>query len=57
MRRILPIAALIVGARMLFGSFLVTTARNESLFDFFYTPIALALIVGGGYFLLMKDDE
>ena len=57
MRRILPMAALIVGARMLFGSFLITTARNESLFDFFYTPFALALIVGGGYFLLMKDDE
>lgn len=57
MRRILPIAALIVGARMLFGSFLITTARNESLFDFFYTPIALALIVGGGYFLLMRDEE
>ena len=57
MRRILPIAAVIVGARMLFGSVLITTARNESLFDFFYTPIALALIVGGGYFLLMRDEE
>ena len=57
MRRILPIAAIIVGARMLVGSVIMTTAKNESLFDAFLTPIALTLIIGGGYFLLMKDEE
>lgn len=57
MRRVLPIAAIIVGARMLVGSVIITTAKNESLFDFLYTPIALTLIIGGGYFLLMKNDE
>ena len=57
MRRMLPIAAIIVGARMLVGSVIMTTAKNESLFDAVPTPIALALIIGGGYFLLMKDDD
>ena len=57
MRRILPIAAIIVGARMLVGSVIMTTAKNESLFDALLTPIALTLIIGGGYFLLMKDEE
>ena len=57
MRRILPIAAIIVGARMLVGSLIMTTAKNESLFDALFTPIGLTLIIGGGYFLLMKDDE
>ena len=57
MRRMLPIAAIIVGARMLVGSVIITTAKNESLFDALFTPIALTLIIGGGYFLLMKNDE
>ena len=57
MRRILPIASIIVGARMLVGSVIITTAKNESLLDFLFTPIALTLIIGGGYFLLMKNDE
>ena len=57
MRRILPFAAIIVGARMLVGSFIMTTAKNESLFDAFLTPIALMLIIGGGYFLLMRNDD
>lgn len=57
MRRILPIAAIIVGARMLVGSVIMNTAKNESLFDALLTPIALTLIIGGGYFLLMKDEE
>lgn len=56
MRRILPGAAIIVGARLLVGGFMLSTARNESFFDYLSTPIALALVVGGAYFLLKDND-
>jgi hypothetical protein len=39
---------------MLFGNFLFTTAVRESFVDRLSTPIALILIVVGGYFF-MKD--
>ena len=56
LRRIWPVSAIIIGARMLFANFLVTTAWRESFFDGVWTPIALILIIGGAYFL-MKDYE
>ena len=56
MRRMIPVAAIIIGARMLVGSVIMTTAANESLFDALSTPIGLALVIGGGYFLLMRDE-
>lgn len=54
LRRFWPVILLIVGARMLFGSFLFTTAVRESFVDRLSTPIALILIAVGGYFF-MKD--
>ena len=56
LRRIWPIGAIVLGARLLFSNFLVTTAFRESFFDSLSTPIALILIIVGGYFL-MKDYE
>ena len=57
MRRVLSIAAILIGARLLFGNFLLTTAKRESFFfDNYFTPIGLVLIVGGAYFLL-RDYE
>ena len=56
LRRVWPIGAIILGARLLLGNFIVTTASRESFFDSFYTSLALMLIVGGAYFLL-KDYE
>jgi hypothetical protein len=56
MRRIWPIGVMILGARMLLGSFMTTTAKGESFFDYAYTPIGLILIVVGGYFF-MKDYD
>jgi hypothetical protein len=54
LRRFWPVILLVVGARMLFGSFLFSTAVRESFADRLSTPIGLILIVVGGYFL-MKD--
>jgi hypothetical protein len=57
MRRILPVAAILIGARLLFGNFLMTTAKRESFFfDNYLTPLGLVLVVAGAYFL-MKDYE
>ena len=56
LRRFWPIGAIILGARLLFANFLVTTATRESFFDGVRTPIGLLLIVVGGYFL-MKDND
>lgn len=56
MRRIWPIGVMILGARMLLGSFMTTTAKGESFLDYAFTPIGLILIVVGGYFF-MKDYE
>lgn len=56
LRRIWPVGAIILGARLLFANFMVTTATRESFFDGFSTPVALILIMGGAYFL-MKDYE
>lgn len=57
MRRVLSIAAILIGARLLFGNFLLTTAKRESFFfDNYFTPIGLVLIVAGAYFLL-RDYE
>ena len=53
-RRIWPLGLVIVGARMVFGSFLYSTAVRESFFDRLSTPIGLVLVLVGGYFL-MKD--
>lgn len=41
---------------MLLGSFMTTTVKGESFFDYVLTPIGLILIVVGGYFF-MKDYE
>ena len=54
LRRFWPIGAIILGARLLFANFLVTTATRESFFDGRSAPIGLILIIVGGYFL-MKD--
>ncbi len=54
LRRFWPVILLIVGARMLFGSFLFSTAVSTSFVDRLSTPIGLILIVVGGYFF-MKD--
>jgi hypothetical protein len=57
MRRIWPIGAIVIGARMLVGNFIVTTASRESFFfDNFATPFGLILIIGGAYFLLKNYD-
>ena len=56
LRRIWPIGAIVVGARMLFANFLVTTAFRESLFDRVSTPLGLILIIVGGYFLTKDYD-
>ena len=56
LRRVWPIGAIILGARLLVGNFIVTTAARESFFDSYRTPLALILIVGGTVFLL-KDYE
>lgn len=56
LRRIWPVGAIIIGARMLFANFLVTTAFRESIFDRLSTPIGLILIVVGGYFLTKDYD-
>ena len=56
LRRIWPVGAIVIGARLLFSNFLVTTAFRESFFDGLLTPIALVLIIVGGYFL-MKGYE
>lgn len=58
LRRVLPIAAIIAGARMLLGSFIVTTAARESFFfNNLLTPLGLALIVGGAFFLLRNYES
>jgi ABC-type enterobactin transport system permease subunit len=56
MRRIWPIGVMIVGARMLLGSFMMTTVKGEDFFDYASTPIGLILVVVGGYFFI-KDYE
>jgi len=57
MRRVWPIGAIIIGARMLLGNFIVTTASRQSFFfDNLATPFGLILVIGGAYFLL-KDWE
>jgi len=57
MRRIWPIGAIVIGARLLVGNFIVTTASRESFFfDNFATPFGLILIIGGAYFLLKNYD-
>jgi hypothetical protein len=56
MRRIWPIGAIIIGARLLLSGFIITTATGESLLDRLSTPIGIVMILGGGYFLL-KDYE
>ena len=56
LRRFWPIGAIIIGARMLFANFLVTTAFRESLFDRVSTPLGLILIIVGGYFLMKNYD-
>ena len=57
MRRVWPIGAIIIGARMFVGNFMITTAARESFFfGNLTTPLALILIIGGAYFLL-KDYE
>ena len=56
MRRIWPIGVMILGARLLLGSFMTTTAKGESFFDYAFTPIGLILSVVGGYFFLKDYD-
>ena len=57
MRRVWPIGAIIIGARTLVGSFIVTTANRERFFfNNLTTPFALILVIGGAYFLLKDYD-
>ena len=56
LRRFWPIGAIVVGASLLFGNFLVTTATRGNFFDGLSTPVGLVLIIVGGYFL-MKDFD
>ena len=41
---------------MLFGGFLMSTAFSQSFLDRLSTPIALILIVVGGYFFMKEWD-
>ena len=56
LRRFWPVILLIVGARMLFGGFLMSTSFSTSFFNRLSTPIALILIVVGGYFFMKEWD-
>ena len=56
LRRFWPVGAIIVGARLLFGNFLFTTATRQNFFDGFQTPLGLILIIVGGYFLAKDYD-
>ena len=56
LRRLWPIGAIILGARLLFANFLFTTATRGNYFDSMSTPIGLILIVVGGYFLAKNYD-
>jgi hypothetical protein len=57
MRRVWPIGAIIIGARLLLGNFIVTTASRESFFfNNLLTPFGLILVIGGAYFLLKDYD-
>ena len=56
LRRIWPVGAIILGARLLFANFLVTTAHRENFFDGFSTPVGIILIIVGGYFLTRDYD-
>ena len=47
---------MILGARLLFANFMVTTAKHENFFDNLSTPIGLLLIIVGGYFLTRDYD-
>lgn len=56
LRRIWPVGAIIIGARLLFANFLFTTATRQNFFDGFSTPAGLILIMVGGYFLMRDFD-
>jgi phosphatidylserine synthase len=56
LRRFWPIGAMILGARLLFANFMVTTAHRQNFFDGLSTPIGLILIIVGGYFLAKDYD-
>lgn len=56
LRRFWPVGAIVVGARLLFGNFLFTTATRGNFFDSLSTPIGLILIIVGGY-VLAKDYD
>jgi hypothetical protein len=56
LRRFWPIGAVIIGARLLFANFLVTTVFRENFFDSLRVPIAIILIVVGGYFFTKNFD-
>src|ERR1041384_1922882 len=49
LRRFWPIGAIVIGARLLFGHFLFTTATRQSFFDGLSAPLGLILIIVGGY--------
>ena len=56
LRRFWPIGAMVLGARLLFANFMVTTAQRQNFFDSISTPIGLGLIIVGGYFLTRDYD-
>ena len=56
LRRFWPFGAIILGARLLFGNFLFTTATRQNFFDGLSAPIGLVLIIVGGYFLTRDYD-
>jgi hypothetical protein len=56
LRRVWPAGAIIIGARLLFSNFLVTTAFRESFFDQLSTPLGIGFIIVGAYFLMKNYD-
>ena len=56
LRRFWPIGAMILGARLLFANFMVTTAHRQNFFDSLTTPVGILLIIVGGYVLTRDYD-
>ena len=57
LRRAWPMVLVVIGVRMLLGGFIITTAKNQSLFDSGSTPIGVLLILIGGFFLWQQFDD
>lgn len=57
LRRAWPFVFVVIGVRMLVGGLIVTTAKNQSLFDSGSAPIGLLLVAIGGFFLWQQFDD